>query len=120
MVDYRFVAGCYDRYVWVGKVHNKKMIIVMNIIISLMGIGAIFLARHFAFKGTGMGIKSHLFILALKLLISFFIIGSFLLYAEKHLWPIIILSAMTNIIIFHFIEAFVTQVKMLHGRGVDV
>ena len=96
------------------------MIIIMNIIISLMGIGVIILARHFALKGAGMGIKSHLFILALKLLISFFIIGLFLLYAEKHFWSIIILSAMTNIIIFHFIEAFATQEKMLHGRGVDV
>ena len=93
------------------------MIIIMNIIIAMVGAGGIILARHLVWRGTGMGIKSHLFILALKLLISFFIIGLFLLYAEKHFWSIIILSAMTNIIIFHFIEAFATQEKMLHGRG---
>ena len=93
------------------------MIIVMNIIISLIGAGGIIVARNLVWRGTGMGIKSHLIILALKLLISSVIIGLFLLYAEKHFWSIIILSAMTNIIIFHFIEAFATQEKMLHGRG---
>ncbi len=89
----------------------------MNIIISLIGVGGIIVARNLIWRGTGMGIKSHLIILALKLLISSVIIGLFLLYAEKHFWSIIILSAMTNIIIFHFIEAFATQEKMLHGRG---
>lgn len=67
-----------------------------------------------------MGIKSHLIILALKLLISSVIIGLFLLYAEKHIWSLLILSGMINVIIFHFIEAFVTQKKMFHGKGVNV
>ena len=92
----------------------------MNIIISLVGIVAIILARHFALKGAGMGIKSHLFILALKLLISFFIIGLFLLYAEKHIWLLLILSGMINVITFHFIEAFATQKKLLHKEGLNV
>ena len=96
------------------------MIIVMNIFISLIGLGGIFLARHLVWKGTGMGIKSHLFILALKLFISSVIIGLFLLYAEKHLWSLLILSGMINIIIFHFIEAFVTQGKLLHQGEVNV
>ena len=96
------------------------MIIVMNIIISLIGAGGIIVARNLVCRGTGMGIKSHLIILALKLLISSLIIGLFLLYAEKHIWLLLILSGMINIITFHFIEAFATQKKMLHKEGLNV
>ena len=96
------------------------MIIVMNIIISLIGLGGIILARHLVWDGTGMGIKSHLILLTLKLIVISVIIGLFLLYAEKHLWSLLILSGMINIIIFHFIEAFATQKKLLHKREVNV
>ena len=96
------------------------MIIVMNIIISLIGLGGIILARNLAWKGSGMGIKSHLFILALKLFVSFVIVGLFLVCSEKHIWSMLILSGMINIIIFHFIEAFATQKKLLRQREVNV
>ena len=96
------------------------MIIVMNIIISLIGLGGIIIARHLVWDGTGMGIKSHLIILALKLSISTIIIGLFIKSADKHMWSILILSGMINIIIFHFIEAFLTQKKLLPQRGVNV
>ena len=96
------------------------MIIVMNIIISLIGFGGIFLAKHLVWEGAGMGLKSHLFILALKLIISSIIIGLFLIYAEKYIWTVLILSGLINIIIFHFIEAFATQKKLLHKREVNV
>ena len=96
------------------------MIIVMNIIISLIGLGGIILARYLVWKGSGMGIKSHLFILVLKLIVSSFIVGLFLVCSEKHIWSILILSGMINIIIFHFIEAFATQKELLHQRGVHV
>ena len=96
------------------------MIIVMNIIISLIGLGGIILARKLAWKGSGMGIKSHLFILALKLIVSSIIVGLFLICSEKYLWSMLILSGMINIIIFHFIEAFVTQEKLINNRNLNV
>jgi len=96
------------------------MIIVMNIIISLIGAVGIIVARNLIWRGTGMGIKSHLIILALKLLISSVIIGLFLLYAEKYIWSLLILSGMINVIIFHFIEAFATQKKLLHKESLNV
>ena len=67
-----------------------------------------------------MGIKSHLNILVLKLLISSVIIGLFLLYTEKHIWSLLILSGMINVITFHFIEAIATQKKLLHGESENV
>ena len=91
----------------------------MNIIISLIGLGGIILARKLVLNGTGMGIKSHLIILTLKLIVSSIIIGLFLLYTEKHIWSLLILSGMINIIILHFIEAFVTQKKLIHPRRVN-
>ena len=96
------------------------MIIVMNIIIFLIGIGGIILARHLVWEGTGMGIKSHLILLTLKLIVSSVIIGLFLIYAEKYVWSHLIISGMINIIIFHFIEAFVTQKKLLLQKGINV
>ena len=96
------------------------MIIVMNIIISMIGLVGIILARNLVWRGNGMGIKSHLFILALKLIVSSFIVGLFLVYSEKHIWSILILSGMINIIIFHFIEAFATQKELLYLRGMNV
>ena len=96
------------------------MIIIMNILISLIGVGGIILARHLVLQGTGIGIKSHLIILALKLLIASIIIGLFIMYSEKQIWSLLILSGMINIIIFHFIEAFITQKALLHQRGVNV
>ena len=96
------------------------MIIVMNIIISLIGLGGIILARHLACKGSGMGIKSHLFILVLKLIVSSVIVGLFLVCSEKYIWSMLILSGMINVITFHFIEAFATQKKLVHPRRVNV
>ena len=96
------------------------MIIVMNIVISLIGLGGIILARHLVWKGTGMGIKFHLILLALKLIISSVIIGLFLIYVEKHIWSLLILSGMINVITFHFIEAFTTQKKLLHQGEMNV
>ena len=92
----------------------------MNIIISLIGLGGIILARHLVWKGTGMGIKFHLILLALKLIISSVIIGLFLIYVEKHIWSLLILSGMINVITFHFIEAFTTQKKLLHQGEMNV
>ena len=96
------------------------MIIVINIIISLLGLGGIILARHLVWDGTGMGIKSHLILLTLKLFVISVIIGLFLIYAEKHIWALLILSGMINFIIFHFIEAFVTQKTLLKQEKVHV
>ena len=96
------------------------MIIVMNTIISLIGLGGIILARHLVCMGIGMGIKSHLLILASKLLVTSVIIALFLMYAEKHIWSLLILSGMINIIVFHFIEAFVTQEKLINNRNLNV
>ena len=92
----------------------------MNIVISLIGLGGIILARHLVWKGTGMGIKFHLILLALKLIISSVIIGLFLIYVEKHIWSLLILSGMINVITFHFIEAFTTQKKLLHQGEINV
>ena len=92
----------------------------MNIIISLIGIGGIILARHFVWKGTGMGIKPHLLILASKLLVTSIIIALFVMYSEKHIWSLLILSGMINIIIFHFIEAYFTQQLILYQKKVNV
>ena len=96
------------------------MIVVMNIIISLIGLGGIIMARHLAWGGIGMGIKSHLLILVSKLLVTSVIIALFLMYAEKPIWSLLILSGMINIIIFHFIEAFITQKKLLLQKGRNV
>ena len=90
------------------------MIIVMNIIISLIGLVGIILARYLALKETGSGIKFHMLILLLKLIVFSVIVGLFLVCSEKYIWSMLILSGMINVITFHFIEAFATQKKLSH------
>ena len=92
----------------------------MNFFLSLIGLGGIIVATYLFYKGSGIGIKSHLLILLWKLMVSSLIIGLFLIYAEKHIWPLLILSGMINFIIFHFIEAFVTQKTLLKQEKVHV
>ena len=92
----------------------------MNIIISMIGFVGIILARYLVVRGTGMGIKFHILILSFKLILSSIIIGLFLIYTAKPIWSLLILSGMLNIIIFHFIEAFATQEKLLHKRRINV
>ena len=92
----------------------------MNIIISLIGLGGIIMARYLIRGEISMGIKSHLLILASKLLITSVIIVLFIMYAEKHIWSLLILSGMINIIIFHFFEAFITQRQMINNRSLNV
>ena len=70
----------------------------MNIIISLIGLGGIILANYLVSKGAGMGIHYHLIILGLKLFVSFIIVGLFLFYVDKEIWPWFILSGMINFV----------------------
>ena len=43
------------------------MIILTNILIAFVGITSIVLARYITLKGSGLGIKSHLILLGIKL-----------------------------------------------------
>jgi hypothetical protein len=92
----------------------------MNIIIFLIGIGAIGIAKYLAWSDIGLGIKSHLFILLSKLIVFSIIIGLFVLYSDKNTLSLLILSGMTNVIILHFIEGFITQQILLNYRKLDV
>ena len=96
------------------------IIIVMNIIISLIGVGVIAIAKYQAWRGIGLGIKSHLFILLSKIMVFSIIIGSFVIYSDKNTWSLLILSGMTNVIILHFIEGLITQQILLNYRKLDV
>ena len=92
----------------------------MNILISIVGLVGIIIARNMVWEGTGMGIKLHLLILLIKLIVSSIIIGLFLIYTEKNLWSFFILSGIINIVIFHIIEAFITQKILINHMGINV
>mgnify|MGYP001170876647 FL=1 len=91
------------------------MIIIMNVIIAIIGIASIFIARLFALDGIGMGIRIHLLILASKLTICFVIIRLFMNYSNHSSWSYLILSGMTTLLACHFLEAFITQKKLIKG-----
>ena len=92
----------------------------MNILISLIGLIGIIIAKNMVWEGTGMGIKPHLLILLMKLIVSSIVIGLFLIYTEKHFWSFFILSGLFNIVTFHFIEAFITQRMLLNQKSLNV
>ena len=92
----------------------------MNILISLVGIGGIIFAIEMVWRGTDRGINHHLIILLFKLITYVSIVGLFLIYADKNIWLHLIISGMVNFIIFHFIEAFLTQKRLVFKRGSNV
>ena len=85
------------------------MIILTNILLAVVGITSIVLERHITLKGSGLGIKSHLILLGIKLITLAAILGFCLNASESNAWIEIILSGTVNLIIFHFLEAFLTQ-----------
>ena len=92
----------------------------MNIIIALIGMVSIFSAYRFILHGDITWIRSHLFILSVKLLLCSITILFFTIYSEKNIWSILIISGTLNIIIFHFLEAHLMQKTLLHERKINV
>ena len=88
----------------------------MNIFISLIGLAGIIVAKRFALHGSGMGISSHLLILTIKLVLFSMILGFCIIYSENNIRLILVLSALINFVIFHFLEALITQNKLINQR----
>ena len=95
------------------------MIILLNLIIGMIGLGSIILARRRILNNNNW-LSFHLVFLTLKLFFNSFIIGLFIVFSEKNIWSILIISGMLNIVSFHFLEAYLTQKQLLHIERVDV
>ena len=95
------------------------MIILLNLIIGMIGLGSIILARRRILNNNNW-LSFHLVFLTLKLFLNSFIIGLFIVFSEKNIWSILIISGMLNIVSFHFLEAYLTQKQLLHIERVDV
>tara|TARA_B100000586_G_C19702297_1_gene258000 strand:+ start:138 stop:425 length:288 start_codon:yes stop_codon:yes gene_type:complete len=95
------------------------MIILLNLIIGIIGLGSIILARRRILNNNNW-LSFHLVFLTLKLFLNSFIIGLFIVFSEKNIWSILIISGMLNIVSFHFLEAYLTQKQLLHIERVDV
>ena len=96
------------------------MIILTNILIAFVGITSIVLGRYIALKGSGLGIKSHLILLGIKLITFVAILGFCLNVSESNAWTEIILSGTVNFVFFHFLEAFLTQKILINHKVVNV
>ena len=95
------------------------MILLMNLIIGIIGLGSIILARIWILNNNNW-LSSHLVFLTLKLFLDSFIIGLFIVFSEENIWSILIISGMLNIVSFHFLEAYLTQKQLLHIERVNV
>ena len=95
------------------------MIILLNLIIGIIGLGSIILARRWILNNNNW-LSFHLVFLTMKLFLYSFIIGLFIVFSEKNIWSILIISGMLNIVSFHFLEAYLTQKQLLHIERVDV
>ena len=95
------------------------MIILLNLIIGMIGLGSIILSRRWILNNNNW-LSFHLVFLTLKLLLDSFIIGLFIVFSEKNIWSILIISGMLNIVSFHFLEAYLTQKQLLNIERIDV
>ena len=92
----------------------------MNIIISVVGYVGILAAGKLSRQGEKLGMKNHFIILGIKVLSIFIIISLFCFNTEKNTHALLILTGLLNLIVFHFIEAFVTQKKMINNSNLNV
>ena len=96
------------------------MILLMNIIVALVGFVGIVAARKLSKQGKKLDLKNHFIILGVKIFFISVIVGIFCISTEKNTHAIIILTGLFNLIVFHFIEAFVTQRKLINNRNLNV
>lgn len=92
----------------------------MNIIIALAGFVGIIAARKLSRQTERMDLKNHFVILGIKVVFISAIVSIFYLSTEKNTHALLILTALLNLIVFHFIEAFVTQKKLIKSRNLNV
>ena len=96
------------------------MILLMNIIITLVGFVGIVVAGRLSKQGEKLDLKNHFIILGVKVAFISVIVSLFCLSTEKNTHAILILTGLLNLIVFHFIEAFVTQGKLINNRNLNV
>ena len=96
------------------------MILLMNIIIGLAGFVGIIAARKLSRQTERVDFKNHFVILGIKVVFISIIIGLFCLSMGKGNYTVLILTGLLNLIVFHFIEAFVTQKKLINNRELNV
>jgi hypothetical protein len=92
----------------------------MNIIITLAGIVGIVAAIKLSKQGEKLDLKNHFIILGVKVVFISVIVSLFCLSTEKNTHAILILTGLLNLIVFHFIEAFITQRQMINNRSLNV
>ena len=96
------------------------MILLMNIIIALAGFVGIVAARKLSKHDEESELKNHFVILGIKVVFISAIVSIFYLSTEKNTHALLILTGLLNLIVFHFIEAFVTQKKLIKSRNLNV
>ena len=96
------------------------MILLMNIIIALAGFVGIIAARKLSRQTERMDFKNHFVILGIKVVFISAIVILFCFNTEKNTHALLILTGLLNLIVFHFIEAFVTQKKMINNSNLNV
>ena len=96
------------------------MILLMNTIIALVGFVGIVAARKLSRQTETVDFKNHFVILGIKVVFISAIVSIFYLSTEKNTHALLILTGLLNLIVFHFIEAFVTQKKLIKNRNLNV
>ena len=96
------------------------MILLMNIIIALAGFVGIVAARKLSKPDEELELKNHFVNLGIKVVFISVIVSIFYLSTEKNTHALLILTGLFNLIVFHFIEAFVTQGKLINNRNLNV
>ena len=92
----------------------------MNIIIALAGFVGIVAARKLSKHDEEWELKNHFVILGIKVVFISAIVSIFFLSTEKNTHALLILTGLLNLIVFHFIEAFVTQKKLIKNSNLNV
>jgi len=96
------------------------VILLMNIIIAPAGFVGIVATRKLSKPDEELGLKNHFVILGIKVVFISAIVSLFCLSTEKTSYFKIFIQQVMNLIVFHFIEAFATQKKLINNRNLIV
>ena len=96
------------------------MVLSAVVVGFLAGFFGIVAARKLSKPDEELGLKSHFVILGIKVVFISAIVTLFCLSTEKNTHALLILTGLFNLIVFHFIEAFATQKKLINNSNLNV
>ena len=93
------------------------MIVLMNMLISLLCFFQVYFVKNC--NKLDYTYFNHFFLLSIKLILCSLAVLVTCLFSDKEKLLFIVLSGSFNLVLFHFLEGYILQVKLLKKGNID-